>query len=92
MIPAKGETSGKVSPVFRVFGQMNRRGKLRVCYGCVADKRAVYSDSSRRSEQLSCRKHFHPSYGLFSMNFQRLNHFLDLFKLTEMEYDVGMMS
>ena len=28
----KGETSGKVSPVIRVFGQMNRRGKLRVCY------------------------------------------------------------
>ena len=24
--------SGKVFPVFRVFGQMNRTGKLRVCY------------------------------------------------------------
>ena len=24
----KGETSGKVSPVFRVFGQRSRRGKV----------------------------------------------------------------
>ena len=37
--------------------------------GCVADERAVYPDSSRRSEQLSCRKYFHPSYGLFYMIF-----------------------
>ena len=28
VIPVKGETSGKVIPVFRVFGQMNRRGKV----------------------------------------------------------------
>ena len=27
-----GGTSGKVFPVFRIFGQMNQRGKLRVCY------------------------------------------------------------
>ena len=54
------------------------------------DERTAYPDSSRRSEQLSCRKHFHPSYGLKDMNFQRLNHFLDLFVLTEMEYDVSM--
>ena len=39
--------------------------------------------SSRRSEQLSCIKFFQPSYDLFSMNFQRLNHFLELFKLIE---------
>ena len=28
VVPTKGETSGKVFPVFRVFGQMNRRGKV----------------------------------------------------------------
>ena len=49
------------------------------------DERTAYSDSSRRSEQLSYRKHFHPSYGLFSMNFQSLNNILDLLILTEMK-------
>ena len=47
------------------------------------DERTAYSDSSRRSEQLSYRKHFHPSYGLKDMNFQSLFEFLDLFNLTE---------
>ena len=56
------------------------------------DERTAYPDSSRRSEQLSYRKHFHPSYGLFSMNFQRLNHFLELIKLTEKNYYVNMTS
>ena len=28
VIPVKGETSRKISPVFRVFGQMNQRGKV----------------------------------------------------------------
>ena len=71
VIPAKGETSGKVFPVFRVFGQMNRRGKVAssICLGCVADERAAYPDSSRRSEQLSCRKYFHLSYALKDMIF-----------------------
>ena len=32
VIPVKGETSGKISPGFRVFGQMNWRGKLCVRY------------------------------------------------------------
>ena len=49
------------------------------------DERTAYSDSSRRSEQLSYRKHFHPSYGLKDMNFQRLKPFLELFKLAEKE-------
>ena len=43
------------------------------------DERAAYSDSSRRSEQLSCRKHFHPSYGLKDMNFQSLVRMLAAF-------------
>ena len=31
------------------------------------DERTAYPDSSRRSEQLSCTKYFHPSYGLKDM-------------------------
>ena len=56
VVPVKGETSGKISPVFRVFGQRSRRGKVAslICQGCVADERTAYPDSSRRSEQLSC--------------------------------------
>ena len=54
------------------------------------DERTAYSDSSRRSEQLSYRNHFHPSYGLKDMNFQSLFEFLELFKLTEKEYDVSI--
>ena len=80
VIPVKGETSGKISPVFRVFGQTKRRGKVAcsICQGCVADERAAYPDSSRRSEQLSCTKFFHPSYGLFYINFLSFIHFLNL--------------
>ena len=44
----------------------------------MADERTVYSDVSRRSELLSCRKLFHPSYGLFSTIFQRFKHYLNL--------------
>ena len=74
MILARGGTSGKVFPVFRVFEQMNRRGKIvsSIGCGCVADERAAYPDSSRRSEQLSCTKFFHPSYGLFYINLKRI--------------------
>ena len=56
VIPVKGETSGKISPGFRVFGQRSRRGKVAssIGQGCVADERNVYPDSSRCSEQLSC--------------------------------------
>ena len=32
VVQVKGETFGKISLVFRVFGQINRRGKLRVHY------------------------------------------------------------
>ena len=28
VMPVKGETSRKISPVFRVFGQRSRRGKV----------------------------------------------------------------
>ena len=39
----------------------------------MAVERAAYPVSSRRSEQLSCTKSFHPSYGLFYINFQSFN-------------------
>ena len=42
----------------------------------MAGEQVTYSDSSRRSEQLSCTKYFHPSYGLFYMIFISLNDFL----------------
>ena len=49
------------------------------------DERTAYSDSSRRSEQFSYRKHFHPSYGLKDMNFRRLFEFLELFEFSKNE-------
>ena len=54
------------------------------------DERTTYPDSSRRSEQLSCRKHFHPSYGLKDMNFQSLFEFWNYLNLAKMNYDVSM--
>ena len=71
VVPVKGETFGKISLVFRIFGQMNWRGKVAslIGYGCVSDEQAAHPDSSRHSEQLSCRKYFHLSYGLFYMIF-----------------------
>ena len=56
VVPVKGETSGKISPVFRAFGQRSRRGKVASSIGQegVVDERTSYPDSSRRSEQLSC--------------------------------------
>ena len=50
----------------------------------MADKRTAYSDSSRRSEQLSCTKYFHPSYGLFSMIFQSLFDFLEFIHISKL--------
>ena len=38
----------------------------------MADERAAYPDSSRRSEQLSCIKYFHPNYGLKDMIFLKI--------------------
>ena len=78
VVPVKGGTSGKLSPVFRFFGQRSRRGKVAcsLCQGCMADERAAYPDSSRRFEQLSCTKFFHPSYRLFYINFKRFKSFL----------------
>ena len=44
----------------------------------MVDERDAYSESSYFSEQLSCIKYFHPSYGLFYINFQSLKHTLKI--------------
>jgi hypothetical protein len=56
------------------------------CCGHVTAIRRAYSDSSHFSDQLSCRKLFHPSYGLFYMIFQRLNDFLEYLDLFNSNY------
>ena len=58
------------------------------------DERATYPDSSRRSEQLSCTKFFHPSYGLFYINSKRFKSLLGLAELIKSKgiYDVIMTS
>ena len=38
--------------------------------GMCGGQTGAYPEPSRRSEQLSCTKYFHPSYRLFSINFQ----------------------
>ena len=47
----------------------------------MADERTAYPKASRRSEQLSCTKSFHPSYGLFYMIFQSFKQFLNFLNL-----------
>ena len=47
----------------------------------MTDERTAYSDLLDFSEQLSCRKLFHPSYGLISTNFQRSKHFMKFIKI-----------
>ena len=44
----------------------------------MTDERTTYSDSLDFSEQLSYRKHFHPSYGLFSIKFLKILAFLEI--------------
>ena len=56
----------------------------------MTDDRTAYSDSLDFSEQLSYRKHLHPSYRLFYMIFESFNNILELFILTEKEYDVSI--
>ena len=71
MIPTKGGNIRESIPGVSRFRAEEPEGES--CefdrLGCVADERTAYLDSSRRSEQLSCTKHFHPSYGLFYIHF-----------------------
>ena len=56
MIPTKGENIRESIPGVPCFRAEEPEGES--CefdmLGCVADERAAYPDSSRRSEQLSC--------------------------------------
>ena len=72
VVPVKGEIIREIIPGVSRFRGDELEGKVAslLCSGCVADKRTAYSGSSRRSEQLSCTKYFHPSYGLFYMFFK----------------------
>ena len=45
--------------------------------GMCGGRTGCVSDSSRRSEQLSCRKHLHLSYLLFYINFLKFKAFLE---------------
>ena len=57
-----------------------------------------YSDSTHFSDHFSYINYFNPSYGLKDMIFQNFNHFLELFKLFNLELskivndDVNMTS
>ena len=51
----------------------------------MADERVVYPNSSRRSKQLSCTKFFHPSYGIFYINFKSFISFLELTESIKLE-------
>lgn len=61
----------------------------------MAGEQKAYLDSSRNSEQLSCRNLFHPSYGLFYMIFQSFKRFSNIITIkiiSEKEYDIIMTS
>ena len=76
-----GKTSGKESPVFHVFGQMNRRGKLRVCYArdvwrtnglCIRIRLVVLSNFHVQSFSIRVTDYF-------ILIFKVLKHFLNCF-------------
>ena len=71
MIPAKGDNIRESIPGVSRFRTDEPEGESCVfaMLGMCGVERAAYSDSSRRSEQLSCTKYFHPGYGLFCINF-----------------------
>ena len=51
VVPVKGENIRESIPGVSRFRTGEPEGEsCSVCYGCVADERAAYSDSSRRSE------------------------------------------
>ena len=62
--------------------------------GC-GGRMAAYPNLSRRSEQLSCTKFFHPSYGLFYINSKRILSFSRIIRINlirKCHYDVSMTS
>ena len=79
VVPVKGENIRENIPGFLRFRTNEPEGEscMFTMLGSVADERAAYPGSSRRSEQLSCTKFFHPSYGLFYINFKIFKSFLE---------------
>ena len=66
-ILVKGDNIRESFPEVRHFRtkEWEEEGCVFAMLGACGGRRAAYSDSSRRSEQLSCIKLFHPSYGYF---------------------------
>ena len=79
VIPVKGGNIRESIPGDSQFQVEKPEGESCVfdMLGGVADERYAYPDLSRRSEQLSWRKYFNPSYGLFNINFKSFNSFLN---------------
>ena len=70
VVPMKGKTSGKVFPVFRIFGQVTEGGKLHVRYA----RDAWQTNGLRIRIRLVVLSNFHvennyPSYRLKDMIF-----------------------
>ena len=58
------------------------------------DERTAYPDSSRRSEQLSCRKHFSFELRINFYEFSKIKAFsgiINLTELTEKENDISIV-
>ena len=78
VMPVKGGNIRENIPGVSCFRAAEPEGescefdRLGVCGG----ERTAYPESSCRSEQLSCTKFFHPSYGLFYINFRRFKSIL----------------
>ena len=74
VIPTKGGNNRKSIPGVSRFRTDEPEGEyfLFAMLEMLADERVAYSNLSRRSEQLSCRKYFHLSYGLKDMIYKRI--------------------
>ena len=71
VVPVKGRNIREIIPGVSRFRTDEPEGESCVFarLGMRGGERVAYPGSSRRSEQLSCRKYFHPSYGLKDMIF-----------------------
>ena len=75
-----GKYLGNIFPALGICQTDELEGKVPYlqCCGHVTATWRAYSDSSYFSNQLSCRKLFHPSYGLFAIIFQSFKHFSEI--------------
>ena len=81
MIPSKGGNIRESIPGVSRFrtDEPEGEGCVFAMLGVCGGRTGCVFGSSRRSEQLSCIKYFHPSYGLFYIIFQSFNNILELF-------------